>query len=201
MYSRCDGLNSGTTYTGTRGHILVVFYTNSSTFASQLAESEVKGTLGQFIESISAQDPPPIPTAEPKCRRYHYCSRSSQCTGAFGCICAADKWHGEFWSTSCKWPFPDVGRGLSEIDLVNATQPASSYNGTLAAANLGDVACPCNCTYVSKACCDSPAGIVHEGVDLNLGSVRAPSANVVCDRTTGDFQTSNTTLDVLLTGP
>ena len=200
MFSRCDGLSPGSIYTGSRGHILVVFYTNSSIFASQLAESEVKGTLGHFIDTIPAQDPPTIPTAEPKCRRYPYCSRSSHCTGAFGCICAVDKWHGEFWSTSCKWPFPDVGRGLSEIDMVNATQSASSGNRTLTATDLGDIACPCNCTYVSKACCDSPTGIVHEGADLRLGSVQAPSVNATCNSITGDFQTLNTTLDVLLTG-
>ena len=201
MYSRCDGLSSGTTYAGTRGQILVVFYTNSSAFASELAESEVKGTLGHFIEEISAQDPPTIPTAEPKCRRYPYCSRSSHCSGAFGCICAADKWHGEFWSTSCKWPFPDLGRGLSEIDLVNATQSAPSNSRTLPATSLGNVACPCNCTYVSKACCDSPAGIVHERVDLKLGSVQVPSVDVICNQNTGDFQTLNGTLDVLLSRP
>lgn len=179
----------------------MVFYTSSSAFASRLAESEAKGTLGRFIETISAQDPPPIPTAEPKCRRYPYCSKPSHCTGAFGCICSADKWHGEFWTTSCNWNFPNLGRGLSEIDLVNATQPASFDNRTFTETSLGDVACPCNCTYVSKACCNSPAGIVHEAVDLKLGSVQAPSVNVTCNRTTGDFQTLDTTLDVLLTKP
>ena len=199
MYSRCDGLSSGTTYAGTRGRILVVFYTNSSAFASGLAESEEKRTLDDFVENIWTRNPPTIPKVEPICRRFPYCSKSSDCRGAFGCICIADKWHGEFWATSCKWPFPDLGRGLFEIDSVNATQSASSVNRTLTATSSGNVACPCNCTYVSKACCDSPAGYVYEGIDLKLGSVQAPSANMTCDITTGDFRTSNTTLDVLLT--
>ena len=196
MYSRCGGLTSGTTYAGTRGHILIVFYTNSSAFASRVANSKLNEVSGNFMELLEAQDPPTNPEPKPKCKRYPYCSNSSQCRGALGCICVADKWHGEFWSTACKYPFPDLGRGLFEIGSVNATQASPFVNRTLAATSLGDTACPCNCTYVSKACCDSPAGIVYEGFDMNLGSVQAPSVNVTCNPTTGEFQTSNTKLDV-----
>ena len=61
------------------------------------------------------------------------------------------------------------------------------------------MACPCNCTYVSKACCNSISGIVYEAPELRLGSVQAPSANLTCNVTTGDFQASNVTLEVVLT--
>ena len=62
-----------------------------------------------------------------------------------------------------------------------------------------ELACPCNCTYVSKACCNSPLGIVYEAPELKLGSLQAPSVNMTCNATTGDFQASNMTLGVILT--
>lgn len=60
-------------------------------------------------------------------------------------------------------------------------------------------ACPCNCTYVSKACCNSPSGMVYEEPNFRLGSLQAPSANLTCNATTGEFQASNMTLEVTLT--
>ena len=41
--------------------------------------------------------------------------------------------------------------------------------------------------------------MVYEAPELRLGSVQAPSANLTCNATTGDFQLSNVTLDVVLT--
>ena len=153
------------------------------------------------MRAISAKNPPTSPDSEPRCGRSHYCSKASDCTGAIGCICVADKWHGEFFSSSCKWLLPGNrnSRGVLEIDPVNATQPAFVANSTLAGESGMDLACPCNCTYVSKACCSSPAGIVYEAPDLKLGSVLAPSANLTCDPTTGEFQASNKNIDAMLT--
>ena len=118
-----------------------------------------------------------------------------------GCICVAEKWHGDFYSSTCKWPFPSFQyrHGLLEIDSAIATEADFSINSTLTGKQRTDLACPCNCTYVSKACCDSPSGMVYEAPDLRLGSVQAPSANQTCNASTGDFQFSNMALDVQLT--
>lgn len=85
------------------------------------------------------------------------------------------------------------------MDLANATESDPALNSTITDEGRIDLACPCNCTYVSKACCNSISGIVYEAPDLRLGSVQAPSANLTCNATTGDFQASNVTLDVVLT--
>ena len=138
---------------------------------------------------------------QPVCVRSRYCSKASHCRGAIGCICVADSWHGPFFSSTCKWPLSGfwTGRGLLETDGANGTQLASYTNGTLTPESTAGLACPCNCTYVSKACCESPSGFVYEAPGLRLGSLQAPSVELTCDAMTGDFQASNMTLDVMLT--
>ena len=175
-------------------------FSNTSAFATTLADRELQGLLPD-LRAISAKNPPTVPDPEPMCGRSPYCSKASDCEGAIECICVADKWHGEFFSSSCKWPLPRSwnSRGLIDIDPINTTQPDFAINNTLTEAGSTDFACPCNCTYVSKACCNSPTGIVYEAPDLRLGSVLAPSANLTCDTMTGEFQASNKTTDVILT--
>ena len=85
------------------------------------------------------------------------------------------------------------------MDSANATESDPTLNSTLTQDGGMDLACPCNCTYVSKACCNSLSGMVYEAPELRLGSVQAPSANLTCNATTGDFQVSNVTLNVVLT--
>ena len=85
------------------------------------------------------------------------------------------------------------------MDSANATESDPALNSTLEEEGRIDLACPCNCTYVSKACCNSNSGLIYEAPELRLGSVQAPSANLTCNATTGDFQASNVTLDVVLT--
>lgn len=85
------------------------------------------------------------------------------------------------------------------MDSANATESDAALNGTLTQEGGIDLACPCNCTYVSKACCNSISGVVYEAPELRLGAVQAPSANLTCNATTGDFQASKVTLDVVLT--
>ena len=116
-------------------------------------------------------------------------------------MCVADRWHGEFYTSSCVQPIPSLGsgRGLTELDSPNATQSIDSINVTLTGEGSTGPACPCNCTYVSKACCTSPSGIVYEAPDLRLGALQAPSVNLTCNAMTGDFQASNLALDVTLT--
>lgn len=204
MRSICNELTQGIFHVGDKGRILAIFYSPTSAFATMLAESVAKGyvngNLADFRE-ISARNPPNIPKPEPICGRSHFCSKSSHCRGALSCICVADKWYGEFYSSTCKYPLPSFqnGRGVLEIASANATQTVLPINGNLTAEDSKGSACPCNCTYVSKACCDSPSGILYEAPDLRLGSLQAPSADMACNPTTGDFQVSNVSLDVVLT--
>ena len=151
------------------------------------------------VKAISSRNPSTIPDPNPTCGKSTYCSRASDCKGAVGCICIAEQWHGEFFSSKCKWPYPGFRRGVLEIDSANATESNPALNSTLMEDAKIDLACPCNCTYVSKACCNSTSGIIYEAPELRLGSVQAPSANLTCNPMTGDFQASNATLDVALT--
>ena len=204
MGSRCDELTQRTTHAGDKGHLLAIFYSNTSVFAATLAENVAKGYAKDILadlRAISAWNPPNIPEPEPTCGRSHFCTKASHCRGALACICVADRWHGEFYTSTCKYPFPGGknGRGLLEFDSANATQPAFFINETSPAEDSADTACPCNCTYVSKACCNSISGTVYEAPNLRLGALQAPLVNVTCNATTGDFQASNMSLDVTLT--
>ena len=190
--------HSDSVHVGERGHILTIFFSNTSAFANTIADGEL-GALLPDLRAISARNPPTKPQPEYTCGRSPYCSKASHCRGAIGCICVADKWHGEFFSSTCKWPFPGHPRGLLGIDSANATLSDFSTNSTLLGQGTMDLACPCNCTYVSKACCNSPSGIVYEAPVLRLGSVQAPSIDLTCNTATGEFQASNMTLDVTLT--
>ena len=173
-------------------------YSNTSAFAEALADTGLGNFLPE-IKTISARNPSTTPDPSPTCGRSTYCSKATDCKGAFGCICIADQWHGEFFTSKCKWPYPGFRRGVLEIDLANATESDPALNSSLTEEGRIDLACPCNCTYVSKACCNSISGMVYEAPELRLGSVQAPSANLTCNATTGDFQLSNVTLDVVLT--
>lgn len=52
-------------------------------------------------------------------------------------------------------------------------------------------ACPCNCTYVSPACCLSGNGIVWEDQSEKLPmTVQAPNGSTCCDETTGKWRNS-----------
>lgn len=190
-------MEGGQGWIGDKGLILAIFYADTSAFGITLAQHIAEDMLPD-LRAISAENPPNIPMPAPTCGRSHFCTKSSHCRGAFYCVCVADTWHGEFYSSSCKNPLPGKGNGRGLLEI-NATQPAFSINGNLTAEGSTDIACPCNCTYVSKACCNSPSGIVYEAPDLKLGSLQAPSVNLTCSTTTGDFQASNLTLDVMLT--
>lgn len=204
LRSRYGKLIQETTCAGDEGYILAIFYSNTSEFANTLAENVAKGytkyNLADF-RAISARNPPKIFEPAPTCKTSHFCTKASHCRGALACICVADRWHGEFYTSTCKYPLPggQPGRGLLDFDSNNATGPAFPINETSAVESSTIPACPCNCTYVSKACCNSPSGIVYEAPDLRLGSLQARSENVTCNATTGDFQALNMALDVMLT--
>ena len=204
MRWRCNELTQGITHAGDKGRILAIFYSPTSAFATTLAESVANGYVNGYLadfREISARNPPNIPKPEPICGRSHFCSKSSHCRGALSCICVADKWYGEFYTSTCKYPLPRLqnGRGVLEIASANATQTVLPINGNLTAENSKGSACPCNCTYVSKSCCDSLSGGLYEAPDLRLGSLQDSSADMTCNAATGDFQASDVPLDVVLT--
>lgn len=204
MRSRFNELTPRPTHAGDKGHLLAILYSNTSAFATTLAENVAKGYAKNDLADfsvISARNPPNIPKPEPTCGRSHFCTRASHCRGALACICVADRWYGEYYYSTCKYPLPGGrnGRGLLEFDSANATQVASSINETFTVVESEDSACPCNCTYVSRACCSSLSGTVYEAPELRLGALQASSEKVTCNATTGDFQASNMPLDVTLT--
>ncbi|KAI4185185.1 MAG: hypothetical protein LQ348_004414 [Seirophora lacunosa] len=128
--------------------------------------------------------------APPRCGRSPYCSRATDCANP-GCRCVADgaiNW----WSSSCKAVLADsVGRGLREDDnnrISDAGIVSNSSAGMIGGDTLSDMPCPCNCTYVSKGCCGSGSGVVHEEPGKFLGGLRAPNEALRCDTTTGGWR-------------
>ena len=185
-------------HVGDKGRILTILYSKTSPFAEAVADTEWEN-FQREVKAISARNPSTVPEPSPQCGKSTYCTKYTDCKAAVGCVCIADQWHGEFFTSKCKWPYLGYRRGVLEIDSANATESDPASNSTLTEEGRVDLACPCNCTYVSKACCNSISGIVYEAPELRLGSVQAPSANLTCNATTGDFQASNVTLDVVLT--
>lgn len=123
------------------------------------------------------------------------------CNGKDGCMCIADAWQGtgsKFFTGTCKHPYSwqrnngeGSGRGLSEIGF-NLTELSNSTGSSLSLvpslANQTAMACPCNCTYVSAACCFSSSGVVHDSASVKLGVLEPPDNQTFCNRTTGAFQ-------------
>lgn len=133
------------------------------------------------IGDFSAVEEPkaPVAPAPPTCGEY--CSGPANLCGASdGCRCIADSFQGigsRYYTGTCKpSSFAFDGRRLQE-NLVNGTnlvQVTSNFTLTVnGSAGVQAVdsppACPCNCTYVSVACCDAPSGVVYEAADLKLG--------------------------------
>lgn len=148
-----------------------------------------------------------------QCGRTPYCSRSSDCSNE-GCKCVADG-NINYWSSSCKAFSVDStavlasgGRGLLEdaggantsattTTTTNSSDPtpptartgATSIMIQGSSTLLSDLACPCNCTYVSKQCCTSASGIVHEDPVHRLGALSPPpNGTLECDLRTGDWR-------------
>ena len=169
--------------------------------ASDADFDDASSTIGPT--GLGGGNMPDSATSGPACGQYCW-GPGAPCDAASGCRCIADAWQGvgsAFFTGSCKVPYRltgslSSGAGERELlgsaagggtNLTNATVSVSSdsiVEGGLAA----DTACPCNCTYVSRACCTSATGIVHEAPDLKLGMLMAPNASLVCDGTTGHFR-------------
>ena len=137
----------------------------------------------------------------PICGRSPYCSRASHCSvdqgraRIEGCKCIAAKFSRNYWSSTCQMPDVSAGRGLLESG--NTTNITAIRQPGEEVPLLDDLACPCNCTYISHACCTSEFGIVHEPKSHRLGSLLPPRANLTCDLVTGGWITdtlSNATI-------
>ncbi|KAI9817696.1 MAG: hypothetical protein M1832_004590 [Thelocarpon impressellum] len=103
------------------------------------------------------------------------CFSQQSCGGGAHCRCTAR-------------PYPPLDR-MNQYAKWSAQcgiplSPRSEDAGT----GVGTVtACPCNCTYVSGACCGAPAGIVQEEPSKKLGVLQPPEG-MCCNAETGALQ-------------
>ncbi|KAI4287736.1 MAG: hypothetical protein L6R35_003006 [Caloplaca aegaea] len=149
------------------------------------------------------------------------CYKPSDCNAANDYICATDKdipIESTSWGTfTCRY-FPNAGSiiaavattirvgscrgrcllgagGTIEIpanDAVPVAAPAKTLSNTIEAS----LSCPCNCTYVSRACCLSGDGIVAEDAIQEIVTTQLPAnGTLCCDATTGNWATSGTSID------
>ena len=159
---------------------------------------------GQPESSSSGSRQRTRPAAAAQCGRSPYCSRATDCKSK-GCKCIADKGI-EWWSSSCRMPLADLasgaGRGLLESGSNTTALASASSNSSTndieethnsnsddVTRYLSNLACPCNCTYVSKKCCVSESGIVHENPMFRLGALEAPTEKMECDESNGNWKT------------
>lgn len=83
----------------------------------------------------------------------------------------------------------------------NSTSPSNATFPSYATAPdvispINGLTCPCNCTYVSQACCLSRSGMVWEAPSLKIDTVvQAPNGSVCCDTMTGDWALSRVVRD------
>jgi hypothetical protein len=152
-------------------------------------------------EPVTARIPPTPPKPSGPLCGQSCAGPAHLCDGKDGCICIADAFQGtgsKLFTGKCErplysWQRNGNGRGLSEVGFNSTT--LSNSTGLLPSlvpslANI-TMACPCNCTYVSEACCFSNSGVVQEAASLKLGVLEPPDSQTFCNKTTGDFQTAN----------
>ena len=89
-------------------------------------------------------------------------------------------------------------------DTVPIAAPAANidplYPGSPPGTLEPSLTCPCNCTYVSHACCLSPDGIVKEDPTQKIQtSLKVPNNTVCCDGTTGDWTSAPVQRDYAVT--
>jgi len=79
---------------------------------------------------------------------------------------------------------PDTTTNTTVADLL------AEVNSAAAAEAAGSIPCPCNCTYISYACCGSANGFVYEVASNKLGMLMPPASSC-CNSTTGDIEPGN----------
>ena len=91
---------------------------------------------------------------------------------------------------------------FSSANLNTTTTDPTTFDTTTYNSTVPDLVCPCNCTYVSKACCLSPAGKVYEDLAMRIDTVvQAPNGSVCCDHQTGNWTNATVTRDEPLANP
>lgn len=79
---------------------------------------------------------------------------------------------------------------------------STTFDSTTFNPSTTDLSCPCNCTYVSKACCLSPTGLVYEDPVMRTDTVvQAPDSSVCCDHQTGNWSKTAVTRERPLPNP
>lgn len=160
------------------------------------------------------------------CGLSHSCNSPSDCSLANDCVCASDKGIplSATWGTFLCTYVPNIAaaaaaavqlrsdcRGRCVLNANGTLEVAgTSDNTTFTSATVNmtigdsttfgpsitDLACPCNCTYVSKACCLSLTGRVYEDPVLRTDTiVQAPNSSVCCDHQTGNWTQTAVTRD------
>ena len=122
------------------------------------------------------------------------CYGPRSCHPASGCSCFVPSQANGTYIATCGVAYSSSlspGRQVTASDLAGTVNGRDGYSFTAAVpiTHLEDVSCPCNCTYVSHACCNSRDGIVHEDVSLNLGPLTM-SDGVECDQASGKVRSS-----------
>ena len=156
-----------------------------------------KGDPGQ-----SSSKPPPAAHTRHQCGGS--CISPTDCSASENCLCASDKGIplSSTWGTfTCTF----VANAVAAVAA--ATRQGTncrgrcllSANGTLAIGEgitgpnprpgLGDLVCPCNCTYASEACCLSTTKLVFEDEGLKAKTtLQPPNSTMCCDTGTGKFR-------------
>ncbi|KAI9812350.1 MAG: hypothetical protein M1832_000438 [Thelocarpon impressellum] len=114
---------------------------------------------GEVVDSPPATPTPSRPArrrwCQPTCMQHTSCGASEHLPG--GCQCVAEEPVNRLWKATCRRKRP----GRRDLGL-----------------DQEPLACPCNASYVSKACCAAPSGWVHEPTELWLGTL-APAEEAV----------------------
>ena len=174
--------------------------------SNQDPQSSTQGAADQN-PSADPVNPPSAQQCGASC--YHH----ADCDSASGCLCAnyINPDHPPVDSTfrpfSCKY-VPNLAAAIAAANalgtacrgrclLANTTGDNATYSNTTfeimdqpdqtPTTDFGALECPCNCTYVSPACCLSTDGIVYEdALARSQISVQAPpDTGFCCDTTTG----------------
>ena len=153
------------------------------------------------------------------------CLSQDDCSAAKDCLCASDKPIplSSTWGTfRCTFVPHAAALLAAAVTLGNQCSGAGSSrcllnsNGSLdipapaapdSAAPTPELAtpelsCPCNCTYVAKACCLSATKIVWEDASQKVETVvQAPNGTVCCDTATGNWTRSPVARDKAVADP
>ena len=91
---------------------------------------------------------------------------------------------------------------LSSNGSLDIPAPAANPNTPVPTLATPELSCPCNCTYVSKACCLSSTKLIWEDAMEKIDTVvQAPNGRVCCDTNTGNWTRSPVMRDKAVADP